>query len=55
MTEMGYKNLIDEIRRMTITPPDDFTTEQLQAWMLGYGQAYSEIIKLIDSYIDHER
>ena len=55
MTEMGYQNLIEEIKKIQVKPPQDLTTQELQCWMLGYGECYSDVIALIDSYIDHSR
>ena len=55
MTNTGYQNLLEQIRSIIVEPPDNFTVEQLQAWILGYGACYGEITKLIDSYIDYER
>ena len=55
MTDIGYQNLLEQIRLIVIESPENFTIEQLQAWILGYGACYGEITKLIDSYIDHTR
>lgn len=55
MTDAGYQNLIDRIKEIIVKPPQDLTTNELQCWMLGYGECYSEVLTLLEAFIDQTR
>lgn len=39
--------ILERIKNRTVTPPENLTVEQLNSWLLGYGQCQMEILKLI--------
>lgn len=55
MTNTGYNYLIEQIKFMKVTPPDGLTIDQLQGWIIGYGECFKNVIELIESFIDHTR
>lgn len=55
MTDIGYQDIINRIRELKVEPPEGYTVEEMQAWLLGYGKCYEAVLGLIDSFIDHSR
>ena len=49
MTDTGYDFIIKQIEEIRITPPEGLTTTELEHWILGWSNAYSIIISLIQS------
>lgn len=49
MTDIGYDFIIKQIEEIRITPPEGLTTTELEHWILGWSNAYSSIIGLIQS------
>ena len=47
MTKVGYDGIISRIKNRTIEPPENFTLDQLNAWLDGYAQCQTDILNMI--------
>lgn len=55
MTDIGYDHILEKIREHVVEPPEDFSIEQLQSWILGYTCCMTEIVKIIGDLKEERR